>query len=70
MTNGYPVSEQERAGATVIQCQGQLRQAQEHARRAGEVLRRAHRVVEEAVGALGMATERLDRMGSLRTVAR
>jgi hypothetical protein len=70
MTNGYPVSEQERAGATVTQCEGQLRQAQEHARRAGEMLRRAHRVVEEAVGALGVATQRLDRMGSLRTVAR
>lgn len=70
MTNGYPVSEQERAGATVTQCQGQLRQAQEHARRAVEVLRRAQRVVEEAAGALGMATERLDRMGSPRTVAR
>ena len=70
MTNGQPVSEQERAGATVAQCQGQLRQAQEYARRAGESLRRAHRVVEEAVGALGMASRRLDRMEGVRTAAR
>lgn len=56
------VSEQERAVATVTQCELQLRRAQEDVRCTGEMLRRAVRSVENAEGELDDATRRLGRM--------
>lgn len=70
MTDCHPVSERERASATVTHFAGQLRRAQEQARCAGETFRRALRGVEEVEGALGEATRRLDRMEGSLTTAR
>lgn len=59
MINQKPVSEQERAIATVSKHELQLRQAQDNVRCASEVLRRAVRTAERAEGELGAATRRL-----------
>jgi hypothetical protein len=63
------VSEQERAVATVMQCELQLRRAQDNVRRTGEMLRRAVRTAENAQGELGDAARRLGRMESRLTRA-
>ena len=61
--------EQDRAIATVTQCELQLRRARDNVRRTGELLRRAVRTAENAQGELGDATRRLGRMESRRTKA-
>jgi len=62
MVNGHPVTEQERASATLSECEDTLRRAREDARRAGELLRRATRGVVEAERALREATRWVGRV--------
>jgi multidrug resistance efflux pump len=61
MSAWHPVSEEERARATLTRCEGQLRQAREQGRRADEVLKKTLRGIAEAEDALAQATRRLDR---------
>ena len=75
MTIWQPVSERERAVATVAHCGQRLWHAQEAARRADEQLRRAIRDVDDAEQAALNAARRLERIDALgervpRTVSR
>lgn len=60
MSAWNPVSEKERAAATVTRRGLELRLAQDEARRLGDMLRRATRAIAEAEAALGVATHWLN----------
>lgn len=64
MTDRDPVTARERASATVMLCENQLRHAQGHVRRASERHRQALNSLAEAEGALAEATRWLDRIES------
>lgn len=62
MTDWNPVTERERAGATLAECEARMRRAEEQARRAGEAMRRATRDVDAAREELATSRRWLERL--------